>query len=116
MTPVRLSGCSGTGKGITGSSGSELFNTPGPGTSQVTWKKGPVILDEDLTFNYNASHTCAPMTGYKYVSAVKITGAVGGGTGSASQLNGGKVVEHFCQYTTHNLTNYLFVGYGTQQE
>ncbi len=113
---IRLSGCSGSGAGITGSTGTELFNTPAGGTSQVTWATGAQIFDENLAFDYNAPHMCAPEAGYKFASAVQVTGTVGGGTGSASRLNGAKVNQHFCQYVTGNGSKYLTIGYGTQRE
>lgn len=74
----------------TGSTGTEMFNTPAGGASQVTWPTGKTIANVSLKLNYNAPHSCAPMSGYKFVSAVQVTGAVGGGTGSARKLNGAK--------------------------
>jgi hypothetical protein len=115
-TPVYFSGCSGSGVGITGSTGTEMFNTPAGGESQVTWATAKTITDGSLKFDYNAPHSCAPMSGYEFVSAVHVTGAVGGGTGSARRLNGGRVSQHFCQYVTGDATNYLMIGYGVQRE
>jgi hypothetical protein len=115
QTPIQLNGCTGSGVKITGASGSQLFNTPGPGAAQVTWTTGAVIIDDGLKFNYHAAHTCARKAKYQSVSAVQVKGTVEDASGSASRMDGGQVVEQFCQYST-STGDYLFVGYGTQQQ
>ena len=115
QTPIQLSGCAGPGVKITGANGSQLFNTPGGGAAQVTWTTGAVIVDDGLKFNYHAHHTCARKAKYQSVSAVQVKGTAEGDSGSANRMNGGQVVEQFCQYST-STGNYLFVGYGTQQQ
>ncbi len=75
---------------------------------------GAVIVDGGLKFNYHAKHTCARKAKYQSVSAVQVKGTAEGDSASA-RMDGGQVVEQFCQYST-STGNYLFVGYGTQQQ
>lgn len=107
----KISGCSGTGKTETGTSGTaKVASTDKSAT--ITWATGKTSI-ESFTYKNVTPNVCPAVTGYTKFLEVQETGSVTGGT--ATGLKGGAVSGKVCIYKKGTSTTYLVKSLGPQK-
>ena len=107
-----LSGCSGTAKTLTGTTGTAAVKTnlaTKTGTATVTWATKKTSTESyKFTELTGSKNLCPGRTGYSKVAEAKETGSVTGGTAKA--MKGGAVTATACAYFkgTNHSTIYIF--------
>jgi hypothetical protein len=94
-TTQKFSGCSGSGKSETGTTGTSTV-AKNDKSASVKWATGKTST-ETFTFKKVTPSTCPKLAGETLIEEVSETGTITGGT--ATGLKGGKVSGKDCVYT-----------------
>jgi hypothetical protein len=94
QTTQKITGCSGTGKSETGTSGTTKVASNDK-SATITWATKKTSI-ESFTYKSVTPNACPAVSGYTKLLEVNETGSVTGGT--ATGMKGGKVSGKVCIY------------------